>query len=149
MGVVYGAGSLWNWILYPGEPGHKDWTVAKGAGWREALDFEGSRYVGNLGKILGHFDISGVEPTNRIAPARRALWKPGKLLIIYIMNGNKGWFPETHDLPAHFRVYNPKTTEIVFEGSYPGEDWDKLALNKSQPYVLVMFNPDALKCHDE
>ena len=46
MGVVYGAGSLWQWRLHRDEPGHEAYFLAEGAGWREALDFEGSRYVG-------------------------------------------------------------------------------------------------------
>ncbi len=53
MGVVYGAGSLWQWKLWTGEPGHADWCSAKTAGWREAMGFEGARYVGVVSKILG------------------------------------------------------------------------------------------------
>jgi hypothetical protein len=44
MGVVYGAASLWQWRLHANEPDHADWCTAPGAGWREALEFEGSRY---------------------------------------------------------------------------------------------------------
>ena len=43
--VAYGAASLWQWRLHPDEPGHGAYFVAEGAGWKEALDFEGSRYV--------------------------------------------------------------------------------------------------------
>ena len=46
MGVAYGAASLWPWRLHPDEPGHGEYFLAEGAGWKEALDFEGSRYVG-------------------------------------------------------------------------------------------------------
>ena len=52
MGVAYGAASLWPWRLHPDEPGHGAYFLAEGAGWKEALDFEGSRYVGLVGKIV-------------------------------------------------------------------------------------------------
>lgn len=145
MGVVYGAGSLWNWILYPGEPGHKSWTVAKDAGWEEALDFSGSTYVGNVGKILSQFDFKGMEPTNRIAPSRRSLWIPGKLLVVYIMNGQKPWFPKWDNLPGNFRIYDPKTTELLSSGKYPGEDWEQLSLEFGRPYILVVYGKDAVR----
>ena len=47
MGVGYGAASLWQWRLHADEPGHSDYFLCPDAGWREALDFEGSSYVGN------------------------------------------------------------------------------------------------------
>ena len=42
MGVVYGAGSLWQWKLHPDEVGQSDYFAAPGCGWREALGFESS-----------------------------------------------------------------------------------------------------------
>lgn len=145
MGVVYGAGSLWNWILHPGEPGHNDWTIAPGAGWREALDFEGSSYVGNVGRILRQFDTGGLEPTNRIAPARRALWDPGKLLVVYIQNGTKGWFPKWPDLPQNFRLYDPRTAAILAQGNMPGPDWNQLSITPGEPCILILFNKEMLR----
>ncbi len=35
MGVVYGAGSLWQWRLHPDEPGHASYFLADRAGWSE------------------------------------------------------------------------------------------------------------------
>ena len=144
MGVVYGAGSLWNWILYPGEPGHKNWTVAEGAGWREALDFEGSTYVGNVGKILSQYDTNGVEPTNRIAPSRRALWNPGKLLVVYISNGTKPWFSDWDGLPPMYRIYDPKTAELVRSGTTSRKAWDEVHLIEPNPYVVIFYADDML-----
>ena len=62
MGVAYGAASLWQWRLHPDEPGHGAYFVAEGAGWKEALDFEGSRYVGLVGKILDDLPITRAGP---------------------------------------------------------------------------------------
>ncbi len=144
MGVVYGAGSLWNWILYPGEPGHKSWTVAEGAGWKEALAFEGSTYVGNVGKILSQFNTTGAEPTNRIAPSRRSLWNPGKLLVVYISNGTKPWFPGYDDLPELYRIYNPKSAELVNEGTMSRDTWNRVSLDGTSPYIIVLYDEDML-----
>ena len=52
MGVVYGAGSLWQWRLHPNEPGHANWCTAPGAGWREALDFDGFKISRHRGPNL-------------------------------------------------------------------------------------------------
>jgi hypothetical protein len=63
VGVAYGAASLWPWRLHPDEPGHGAYVLCEGAGWREALDFEGSRYVGLVGKILDRSADYGGMPT--------------------------------------------------------------------------------------
>ena len=63
MGVAYGAGSLWQWRLQPDEPGFRPYFLAQGAGWREALDFAGSRYVGLVGKILA--GLPTAQPSGR------------------------------------------------------------------------------------
>src|SRR5262245_20269985 len=52
MGVVYGAAGLWQWRLHGEEPGHAPYFLAEGTGWREALDFAGSTYVGLVRRIL-------------------------------------------------------------------------------------------------
>ena len=62
MGVVYGAASLWQWRLHPDEPGHSEYFLAPGAGWREALDFEGSTYVGCSAKILAGLPTTDMRP---------------------------------------------------------------------------------------
>ena len=62
MGVGYGAASLWQWRLHPDEPGHAAYFLAADAGWREALGFEGSRYVGLVGKILDGLPLADAEP---------------------------------------------------------------------------------------
>lgn len=145
MGVVYGAGSLWNWILYPGEPGYKSWTVAAGAGWREALDFDGSTYVGNVGKILREYDTNGAEPSLRIAPSRRSLWNPGKLLVVYLGNGTKPWFPYWNILPENYRIYDPMTAEVIREGKMNRDSWDNVGLLEGKPSILILYDQEMLR----
>lgn len=62
MGVAYGAGSLWQWRTSADEPGHEPFFLAPGAGWREALAFEGSRYVGLVGRILAGLPTKDLVP---------------------------------------------------------------------------------------
>lgn len=62
MGVVYGAASLWQWRLHPDEPGHSPYFLAPGADWREALGFEGSRYVGLISRILDGLPFTDMVP---------------------------------------------------------------------------------------
>lgn len=62
MGLVYGAGSLWQWRLHAREPDHADWCTAPGSGWREAQDFEGSRYPGVAAKIFDGLSFAEMQP---------------------------------------------------------------------------------------
>ncbi len=62
MGVVYGAASLWQWRLHPDEPGHEAYFLANDAAWREALHFEGSRFIGLLGRVLDGLPLADIAP---------------------------------------------------------------------------------------
>ena len=87
MGLVYGAGSLWQWRLHAQEPGHADWCTAPGAGWREALDFEGSRYPGIAAKLFDGLPLAGMEPNWTCTYGKRGLLVPGKLFVLYLPEG--------------------------------------------------------------
>jgi hypothetical protein len=141
MGVVYGAGSLWNWVLRPGEPGHQDWTLARGQAWYDALGFDGSRYVGLVGKILNRYPTFGMEPNWRIAPARRGLLVPEKLFVLYLGNGGRVWFPDVGKLPRHYRVYDPRTGEILVEDSLEDDlrGFHSLETDAGEPRLVVFF----------
>jgi len=45
MGVVYGAAGLWQWKVRADEPGWQAWCSQK-MSWKDALELEGSAYVG-------------------------------------------------------------------------------------------------------
>ena len=78
LGVAYGAGSLWQWRLSPSEEGHAPFFLAEDAGWREALDFEGSRYVGLVGHILRGLPLHEAEPCWDVVLRSRGLLAPGR-----------------------------------------------------------------------
>jgi hypothetical protein len=115
MGVVYGAGSMWQWRLHANEPGHARFFLAEGAGWREALDFEGSRYVGLLGRILDGLPITDMAPNWEVTLGRRGLLVPGQLYIGYTEQGGPMMF-YGEDVPKRYRVVDPRTGEVLREG---------------------------------
>ncbi|WP_327699168.1 apiosidase-like domain-containing protein [Streptomyces sp. NBC_00459] len=118
MGVVYGAGSLWQWRLHPDEPGHEPFFLADGAGWREALDFEGSRYVGLVARILEGLPTTDMRPSWEVSLSPRGLLVPG---VLYVAYGEHGGPLGIRDLtgrqvPRSYRVVDPRTGEITGKG---------------------------------
>ncbi|MCG8699860.1 MAG: DUF4038 domain-containing protein, partial [Bacteroidales bacterium] len=142
MGVVYGAGSLWNWRLHPNEPGHKDWCISPGKAWYEALNFTGSTYVGNVGKILNAYQTTGMEPNWRIAPSRRGLYIPGKLFVLYLTNGGNPWIPRAQLLPRHYRIYDPKTAEVLKQDTLAEGVQGTITFktDADEPRIVVFYN---------
>ncbi|HHX64974.1 MAG TPA: DUF4038 domain-containing protein [Chloroflexi bacterium] len=117
MGVVYGAGSLWQWRLHKDEPGHQEWCHAVGAGWREALDFEGSRYVGLVGRILDGLPITDMAPNWQVTLGRRGLLVPDRLFICYTEEGGSLPIVRGDTVPRRYRVVDPRTGEVLREGT--------------------------------
>lgn len=121
MGVVYGAGSLWQWAQRPDEPGQSAFFLAPGAGWREALDFEGSRYVGLIPHILDGLPFADMEPNWQVTLGRRGLLVPGRLFICYTEEpGPMLLFGE--EVPRRYRVIDPRSGEVVREGQRASAD---------------------------
>jgi hypothetical protein len=87
MDVAYGAASLWQWRLHPEEPGHGDYFLAQSAGWKEALDSEGSYYVGLVGKILNDLPITNASPCWDVSFNTRGLLDPGVFYLGYAEHG--------------------------------------------------------------
>lgn len=119
MGVVYGAASLWPWRLHPDEPGHGTFFVAEGAGWREALDFEGSAYVGLVSRILAGLPTTDMAPDWEQTIGRRGLLVPGKLYIAYCAEPGP-LMVVGEDTPLPYRVVDPRTGEVLRRGRRAG-----------------------------
>ncbi|WP_329331313.1 DUF4038 domain-containing protein [Streptomyces sp. NBC_00663] len=125
MGVVYGAGSLWQWRLHAEEGDHEPYFLAPDCGWREALDFEGSRYVGLVGRVLDGLPTTDMRPDRDRAMAGRALNSPdGTLYIAYAEHGGPLRLnPETaKTFPRSYRVVDPRTGETVGQGVRGADD---------------------------
>ncbi len=116
MGVVYGAGSLWQWRLHPDEPGHAPYFLAEGMGWREALAFEGSRYVGLVTQILDGLPLTDMEPNWQVTLGRRGLLVPGKLFIGYSEEGGPLML-FGDQAPRRYRVIDLRTGSVLREGT--------------------------------
>jgi len=114
MGVVYGAASLWQWRLHADEPGHEPYFLAPGAGWREALCFEGSTYVGLVSRILHGLPTTDMVPDWTLAICPRILRAPG-LVLAYQENGGNLQVTSAQ-VPLGYRVIDPMTGEQVAEG---------------------------------
>lgn len=117
MGVVYGAGSLWQWRLHPQEPGHETWFLAEGAGWREALDFEGSRYVGLVARILDGLPLADIEPNWQVTLGRRGLLAPGSLFVGYTEEGGPLEIMSGAHVPRRYHVVDPRSGALVRQGT--------------------------------
>jgi hypothetical protein len=121
-GVVYGAGSMWQWVLHANEPGHTPFFLAEGAGWREALDFEGSQYVGLVGKILDGLPLSDCEPNWQVTLGRRGLLVPGRLFVCYSADGGPLLILD-QQVPRSYRVIDPRTGAVVARGHIADDGW--------------------------
>ena len=136
MGVVYGAASLWNWRLDANEPGHADWCTVPNAGWREALDFEGSKYPGIAAKILNQFPIDGMQPDWTCTYGRRGLLIPNELFVLYLPAGGSTAII-SDQVPRDFQIFDPKTGEVVLQSRLPSEGRPSVDTNSSEPRVIV------------
>jgi hypothetical protein len=117
MGVAYGAGSLWQWRIRADEPGFHPYFLAKGAGWQEALDFEGSRYVGLVGQILAGLPTANLQPSWDLCLTTRGLVDPGVLFIGYAEHGGRWDIRDAEGhVPAPYWLLDPRTGSVVATG---------------------------------
>ena len=140
MGVAYGAGSLWQWRTSAEEPGHEEFFLAPGAGWREALDFEGSRYVGLLGKILDGLPTAGLVPCWDVGLSTRGLIDPGVLYVAYAEHGGRFVLLDADErVPARYWVVDPRSGDLLDSGVRPDGGGVIDALGDG-PRVLVCYD---------
>ncbi|MCB9137106.1 MAG: DUF4038 domain-containing protein [Caldilineaceae bacterium] len=124
MGVFYGAAGLWQWRLHPDEPGHAEYFLAEGAGWREALDYGGSAYVGMVARILDGLPTADMAPNWQVSLGRRGLLTPGVLYIGYLAAGGPMKIFSDGEVPLPYRVYDPLTGEVIRRGVRAApDDW--------------------------
>ena len=137
MGIAYGAGGLWQWRLHAQEPGHAAFFLAEDTGWREALDFEGSRYVGLIPRILEGLPLTDMEPNWQVTLGRRGLLVPHKLYIGYLSEGGVTMF-FGDQAPLHYRIVDPRTGEVIREGERPTGD-GAIVDTGHGPRVIICF----------
>lgn len=116
MGVVYGAGSLWQWQLHPAEVGQSPRFSAPGAGWREALAFEGSNYPGVLGRVLHGLPFTGARPSWQQTVHPRGLLVPGVFFLAYLHDGGDLRLAFPDPVPRPYRLLDARTGEVLARG---------------------------------
>jgi Protein of unknown function (DUF4038)/Domain of unknown function (DUF5060) len=137
MGVAYGAGGLWQWRLHPQEPGHGEYFLAPGAGWREALRFEGSRYVGLVGKILEDLPIGNAAPCWDVSTNTRGLLDPGVLYLGYAEHGGPWVFLDADGrVPSRYWLIDPRAGRVLKSGARP-PDRVPIEYDRYEPTVLI------------
>lgn len=135
MGVVYGAGSLWQWRLHANEPQHADWAHAPGLSWRDALDFEGANYIGVIAKLFDDLPFTDMRPNWTYTYGRRALCVPDELFIVYLPTGGYVKFVDPR-VPRHYRVVDPRTGNMLHSGELENKERE-LRLPEPSPVVVI------------
>jgi hypothetical protein len=137
MGVAYGAASLWQWRLHPDEPGHGSYFLAEGAGWKEALGFEGSHYVGLVGKILDDLPIAGATPCWDVSSNTRGLLDPGVLYLGYAEHGGPWvFFDADGRVPSKYWLIDPRTGQVLSSGDRP-PNYVPIEFDRYEPSLLI------------
>ncbi len=140
MGVVYGAGSLWQWKLHRDEPGHPEWAMAAKADWRDALEFEGANYVGHVGRILAGMEFDGMAPTWSFTYGGRALAVSGKFFLIYLERGGDCTI-RSEAVPRSYRIFDPRTGVVVATGELGAERPAPVSTGSEDARVIVFGAP--------
>ncbi|MEN9933800.1 MAG: hypothetical protein RLZZ387_379 [Chloroflexota bacterium] len=140
MGVVYGAGSLWQWRLHAEEPGHEAWAHAPGFGWREALEFEGSRYIGVIPRIFEGLPFAEMRPNWDYTIGRRALAVDGKLLVVYLPDGGMAMVV-SDQVPRPYRIVDPRSGKVIARGEWSREA-SIVSAPEGAPAVIIFAQPD-------
>jgi hypothetical protein len=137
IGVAYGAASLWQWRKHPDEPGHGAFFLCPDAGWREALEFEGSAYVGLVGRILEGLPLAGASPCWDVGLTTRGLLDPAVLYLGYQEHGGPWMFLDSAGrVPSRFWLIDPRTGKLIDEGVRP-PDGVPLPAEPDRPAVLI------------
>jgi hypothetical protein len=134
MGVVYGAGGLWQWKITPDESGWPDWANSH-VSWREALELEGANYVGNLGRIVQGLDVVDIPTRHDLAGGKLCLAKEGRLYIVYLPDADPVELKQLK-VGMHYSWYDPRTGKQLGQGTVTKVDETFEA--KTYPAVLIV-----------
>ena len=135
MGVVYGAATLWQWKVTPDELGWPAWTD-QNTSWKEALQMEGSNYVGHVAKAFAKCNFTDMEKRPDLTGDKYPLLaKEGKFYISYL---NEGGQIQIQNLPKglKYKWFNPKTGKFVQEGET--DETRLFNAPDTNPWVLII-----------
>jgi hypothetical protein len=135
MGVIYGAACLWQWKITADEPGWPSWTDAP-LSWRDALDLEGSKYVGYVSKAFEGFNFTDMERRWDLTEGNKPLLaKQGVFYISYLKEGGEIRIRNVPvDMPYYW--FDPVEGEFKNKGQATADGNFKSPDEK--PWVLVI-----------
>jgi len=137
MGVVYGAGGIWQWKLDANEPGWEEWCNTA-ASWKDALSFEGARYVGRMGQVFDGLPFADMEPRIDLAMGKRCVGIEGRFCVIYLEEG--GGAPVARgkkEMP--YRWFDPMNGTWLDGGTVEkGAGFHHVNAPEGRPLVLVV-----------
>lgn len=142
MGVVYGAGGVWNWQLFTDEegwPARRKGIIPAPKTWREAIEYPGATYVGYMGKALDGYPIADIERRPELADGKLCLAKAGRLYIAYLPQGGEVALSKL-SAGMKYRWFNPVTGDFEDEGTTESERQIFVA-RKQLPMVLIVSRP--------
>lgn len=135
MGIVYGAGGLWNWKLFPEEQGWPDWANSN-VSWKEAIELPGARYVGYFAKALNGLNTTDIEKHPELAGGERCLAKPGDLYIVYLPEGGEVQLQKLNENMT-YQWFDPKKGEFFMEGKTTSSA-ETFNPDTNEPMVLIV-----------
>ncbi len=136
MGVVYGAACLWQWKITADEEGWPAWTDQPKS-WRQALDMEGSNYVGAVSRAFANYDFTDMQKrwdlTDHTHPL---LAKEGTLYVSYL---NQGGTIAIRDLPPDLTAqwFDPRAGRFSGNATRVA---DSFTAPSADPWVLIVGN---------
>ena len=135
MGVVYGAACLWQWKITQDEEGWEEWTDAPYS-WKDALSFEGSKYVGAIAKAFRGFDFTDMQKRRDLASNNQPLL--AKENVFYVSFLEKGQSISIKNVPAYLPYYwfDPMAGEFKSEGKTKRND--SFTPPDSNPWVIII-----------
>jgi hypothetical protein len=134
MGVVYGAAALWQWKVTADEKGWTAWA-SQDKSWQEAMQMEGSKYVGYMNKAFEGMDFADMEKRPELTGgAHPLLMKEGKFYVSYL---HEGGTITIEGVPENlsYRWFNPKTGEFMEQKPVEGNEFTAPWM---EPWVLVI-----------
>jgi len=136
MGVIYGAGGLWNWKLSPDEEGWVEWANTN-ASWDQSIQFEGSKYVGYLSRALEGLDLTDIQRRPDLAYGALALAKESELYIVYLPEGGPVHIGGLRE-PMTYRWFGPKEGKWTGSGTTESGIIVTLEAPNKDPWVLIV-----------
>jgi hypothetical protein len=135
MGVVYGAGGIWQWKVSAGEEGWPEWANSN-VSWQQALDLDGSRFVGYIAQAMEGMPFADMEKRPDLAGGKPCLAKPGEFYLSYLDEGGEITLSElSPDMP--YRWFNPRNGEMLPESSV-ADAVQTFKAPDEEPWVLLV-----------